>query len=389
MCTRKILAREMEGVHKDTTNQELASAIGIDPSTLTHFFKFDNELSFSNYLKAIKYLCPEREKEVMWEIIQILIEQENRQAARFSMEYLSTTNLIHELEEVISSQKKAPKENKDWAVCYELIAEYKTGKTRKGELLTKANRLNPKHTETKIVQKFLTLYAYLELEVYNLFFEITKEIKKEILCLKHEFIRESLLVRLHEMMSRAYLFAGNNSEKARYHANFVLNSTVICADFKYNSYYVVGMSHLFENYEECVLHLREYVSLLKQYGLSDVKNRVDYVLNNDLPFAKVLWGKDLKDVPTTDILESAHIKIKLGLHTEARELLESYEKKDDPYYLCYTGLLNGDPNLLIESLTKFVGTGNQFLANIPAKYLENFGSYAVVADSIMRNIKIA
>lgn len=389
MCTRKILAREMEGIHRDTTNQELATAIGADPSTVSRFFKFELEFSFTNYLKAVKFLCPDREKEVMKEIISIMVEQEQKQSVRFGMEYLSTSNMLIYLYEVIENQMQAPKENRDWAKCYKLLADHKKGSLDKKELLEAANSLDPKFKETKLFKKILILYAYLRLSTYTLFFPLLNEVEKDLSLFKHEYIRESFSVRLQELKSHAYLYAANDVKKARFYAKNVINSPYVCADFKYNSYYVVGMSYLFEDYEKCVGSLREYVKGLKVSGLRDVEERIHYVLSNDIAFAKILWGIELNSFRTEDILESAHIKIKQGKSEEAIKTLERYEDKEDPFYLCYFGLATNNPNIIVDSLTAMIGKGNKFLANIPHMYLKQFSAYSYIADSIMRNIQIA
>jgi hypothetical protein len=375
MPLRKLLRNLMEGKERDITYTELAAAIKSDPSTVSNYFNYETDFKFDNLLISVRFLTQLRglnEEDVMNVVIDELVKTEKRQCIRFSMEYLSTSGNLTKLKEVIDSQMFAPKENRDWAEAYKLAYLYQIDELSGDSLLDALDEYRPKYLETKIFKEFLKLYAHTEKLNYQEFMKTTKKIEKMILSIKDKntFIKESYLARLHELLANAYLYEKNDTKKARFYANNVINSPLLCASFKFNSYYIMGMSFLFEDYEECVKYLETYIEQLKQYGKTRVGERIKYIKENDICFARIFWGKDLDKLNTNDILERAHYECRYGDKLKAIKLLDDYDDKKDPFYLYYKGLATDDPRLLTESMMLFVKQGKKFFANLPKNELE-------------------
>lgn len=390
MSLRKLLRNEMERVGNDVKAIELANELGVDSSTFSHFFNYKQELNFCNILGAIRYLNPENEESLMAEIINLLVDEDQKMPIRHSMEYLSTSGNLDLLEQVINSQLKSTnKENRDWAEAYLLSTKYQKGTQDDTSLITEINNLKPKFLETRLFLDILKLNLFYRMGHLTVFSELAPQIEKQVLKIKSDFIRCHYLARISEILSKTHLLVFNNTKKARFYANNLLNAEYICANFKYNSYYIVGMSYFFENYEECVKYLETYVTHLEKYGKHRREERINNVVNSDIVFAKILWGEDLENFSTSDILEKAHYECRYGDKTKALEILKTFGDKENPFYLCYKGMATDNPQLIFESAVKLVAKGQKFFANIPMMQLEKFNQHGEMLKSVLNNFYIA
>jgi hypothetical protein len=303
------------------------------------------------------------------------------------MEYFAITRNIPYLEKLVDLESKSNnKENRDWSKAYGLVLTFLKKSLPLDEQLEKIENYAPSYKIPAIVKKIITVYVCHDAKQYTRLFETAKKVVPCISEIKNQLLREFFSVRLSEILSNAYLYAKADTKKARFYARNVINSKYVCAKFKINLYYIMGMSFLFESYDNFREKMNEYVEQLKQQRLL---RTIDYIKNNDFVFANVYWDRKEGIEEQSDMLESAYYYAKNGQTARALHLLDDYKDKEDPFYLCYRGIAENDPNKLVKAMIELENKGNKFFAQLPLNELRKNASYSNVAEVIFNTIKIA
>lgn len=381
---RKLVRSLMEKPEKDVTNAELAEATGVCDATISKFFNYKNELTFTTLIQTIRFLAADKEDEIINDITDEMIETEHRLNCRLLMEYASTKRNFDLLEKLIKSQLKAPKENKDWAEVYQISMYYQKREKTNDELLFLLQEYKPKTPEMKIFSQLLLARVYYMMKEYKMMFKTAKIVEKSVEKIKNVFIRESFTARLCEIFAQGYLYVRSDVKKARYYANTVINFKLLCPKFTSHMYHLLGTSFLFESYEKSVDYFTTYYNFLSSQGRSELTKEV---LHQDIYFAKVLWGQETSEIDTDDPLEKMHYYARKG-DTEAVVSMMCDDYSENPYALCYQGIAENNPELLLRSAAKFIETGNKFFAELPRKELANYPAYAIPTNVIC-NMNIA
>jgi hypothetical protein len=375
---RKFLRSLMEGHEKDITNSQLANELSVSDATISNFFNYKNDLTFTSWILAIRYLAPEKEDVIINEIADEMITSENRLNCRLLMEYASTKRNFNLLTKLIDSQKNAPKENKDWSDVYALSMHFQKADIPDEKIMELLNEYKPKYFETKIFKSILTARVMYRMRYYKSMFDIAKSIEKEVEAIKNGYIRENYIARLCELYAHSYLYTKGDSKKARHYANIVINSKLLCPIFTSHMYHLLGTSFLFDDYETSVNYFNEYRQTLLNQGRCEPAKEV---LELDIFFAKVLWGQSPSENESNDSLEKMHYYARIGNEAEVEKLYETVAA-EDPFALCYLGIAKNNPELLIRSTAKFIEAGNKFFAELPRKALKSFPAYIVSANVI-------
>lgn len=382
---RKMLRSLMEGNTKDVTNAKVAQISGICDATLSNFFNYKNELTISSWLLTIRSLAPEREDELVGILADEMIATENRLNCRLLMEYASTRRNFEMLSKLIESQSKAPKENKDWAEVYEMSLRYQTRQVNNEDLLFNSLTVfKPKFNETAVFAMLLKANVFYMLQMYKPMFNVIKAIEKGIAGIKNPYIKESYTARLSELLAKSYLYAKNDVKKARFYANSVINSKFLCPKFTSHMYHLLGTSFLFESYDESVGYFQRYYDILKEQNRDDLAEQTKKL---DIFFAKVLWGQNVNVSETDDSLEKLHYYARNEMTDEFNRIY-TIDLQEDPFALCYLGILNNSPESLLTSIAKFIEKGNKFFAELPRKEIAKYPLFTFSAD-VMCAINIA
>lgn len=360
------------------TWQDIAKAAGITKSALSHF-KSGTELKFHTLLKIAKYVFKNNYFETFKTWCLTLSQPKN---IRFALEYLALNRQHVELGELIEKIRKeySTKELTDWADTYSILLSYLKGE-EPSEVLNIARKHCPKTPETKILQAMIITYCKIKLREYTSISPVIDDLQNAIEEIKDDYIRESFKIRISEILAYVSLHL-NNPEEARKHAKAIISSD-ICATLSAHSYYIVGMSYLFSNYDECLGNIIKYrESLINLERDKEVK----IVDNNDLPFINSVWGKHARRPETDDISEVGHYEAKYGNKELALELIEKSIEEDgvSGFKLYYKALATNDKALFMQSLIYFVNVkGDKFFANLPYEKLKDDAVFAPMADLMM------
>lgn len=387
MSLRKQLRAAMEGSERDYTSKELAAAINVSGSTISNFLRNEKDLLFQYWVQALHFLQSKDEDKIIAEVAEQAIESGSKQCKRVMMEYYSQNKNFKQLDRIVEMEIKSNnQENREWAQIYMIMSEFQQSKISGEELLKKLYKFNSSFLVPSIVKDFLKIYGYYTQKYYKHFFDESILLESRIQSIPNPFLRDCLLVRLSEVRANAYLFAKADTKKARFYAENVINSSVACASFKSNSYYIMSMSFMFEDYDQFFKYLSEYRKALVVVGNQE---KINYIDNNDLPFANIYWGKSLEALDECYVLEKAYYFSKTGDSESALSILSEFPNKEDAFYLCYKGLVDGDPNLLVKSMVEMNNQGNKFFSKLPYSELVKMESHRETAKIIYENMNIA
>lgn len=361
--------------------QDIAKAAGITKSALSHFKKDGTELKFPTLLKVAKFLF---KNDYFQTFKAWCLHLNGPKNIRFALEYLAVNRQTEELRLLIDKIYKMfpTRDLIDWAECYTILLDYYNG-VNISEVMNKLRLYSPKSTETKILSSIIEVYCKNKSREYNSMQSLILGLEDSIKEIKEEYIRESFELRLNEILAYINLYRLNKHEVARFHAEKIISSD-ICATLSASAYYIVGMSYLFSNYDECLGNILRYRDLLVELGR---EAGLLEVVNNDLPFINNVWNRHTERPKTNDISEIAHYEAVRGNGAEALSLIEKVikEKGENGFKLYYKALATNDNALHLQSLIYFSKKGDMLYANLPYRYLKDDATFAPMAEMLMNN----
>lgn len=359
--------------------QDIARAAGITKSTLSHF-KNGTELKFPTLLKVAKFLF---KNDYFQTFKSWCLHLNGPKNIRYALEYLAVNRQTEELRSLIEKiyTLYPTRDLIDWADGYSILLDYHSG-VDVSEVLNKLRLYSPKSTETRILSTIIEVYCKNKCREYASMQSLMLGLEDSIAEIKEEYVRDSYRLRLNEILAYINLYRLNKPELARMHAEKVISSE-ICATLSASAYYIVGMSYLFSDYDECLGNILRYRDLLvelgREAGLSEV-------INNDLPFINNVWNMHTERPKTNDISEIAHYEAVKGNGAEAVSLVEKAISEDGEsgFKLYYKALATNDKAMHMQSLIYFSKKGDMLYANLPYKHLKDDATYAPMAEMLMK-----
>ncbi len=386
---RKLMYSLMEGNDRDINRKELAEIIGADPTQVSCFFNYKNQLPFASWLLAIRKLRPAEESKYVDIIAEMMINDADRLGCRQLMEYASTNRNFSLLEKLINSQKDDYRENIQWARLYSIAMKYQQRTASNEEILAELDMFKATYSETIVFCNILKASTLYMLGEYKYMFRMAKLAEDQIKHIKNNYIADMYMARLSELFARGYLYLKNEPKLARFYGNMVLNSRYLSESYKTHVYHLMGTTYVFDDYDQSISYFNSYKDALKGGGREDLARGVDEL---DIFFLKVLWEVPVHENDTNDPLEKMHYYARLGERTKFESLVKEALPEDDPFALCYIGMINNDPEYLLHSIARFVELGNKFFAELPLREIQrmyNGHYYLDLAADIISNIKIA
>ncbi|MFL6517496.1 MAG: AimR family lysis-lysogeny pheromone receptor, partial [Bacillus sp. (in: firmicutes)] len=304
---------------------------------------------------------------------------------RYALEYLAVNKQTNELDELVEKilAEGPNREMLDWASAYKIQVMYQKYAPT-SEILSAIRLYTPKSVETKTLITIIEASCKHRLREYNSMAAAVEGLDTTIESIKEDFIRQSYQIRIKELLSYVYLYNYNKPEKAREYALEIISAD-FCATLTAHSFYIVGMSYLFDNYDLCLGNIEKYRDAL--YDLGREKD-ADLADQSDIPFVNNVWGKYSEAPVTSDISEIAHYEAMVGNKEIALKLIDEVvsEQGQNGFNLYQKALATGDKSLFLQSMVYFVNkAGGKFYANLPYRYLKDDPTFAPVADLLIND----
>jgi transcriptional regulator with XRE-family HTH domain len=371
-----MIEERMDQLDERVTWSELAKKLGVNPGTISHFRNDGNELNFKSLLNLSKFLYKNNYIDVMSEWCLNLKLPKNLKCA---LEFLSSHRRLDELELLIQTinNEYDSKELRNWTDLYKILIKHQRN-PNDTDYIYELREYFPKSVETKILSSIVEIYYFHRKNEYKNIFEKSVNLPHCFEMIKDEFIRDSFEFRLCEILGYISLYWLADSKKAREYASKIIFKDN-CAVFAVSSYYIMGMSLIFEDYDKCLYYLNKYDELLRKY---DWKSYIEDLHNSTIPFINNLWGKTNSSDEISDISEKAHYEAKYGNKETAIELLDNLVENESALALYYRGIAENDSTILLQSLVKFMKSGNKFFAKLPYELLKSDTKLFKVAELI-------
>lgn len=375
-----LLENYIDSLDVKITWRQLANKIGIDPSAFSHLKK-GKEIGFTYLLKISQVLAGHKFDTVLKDWCLKLRKPQN---IKYALEYLSINRFHEEMLILIDRvENESPsRELLDYVLIYKILHMHIT-RQDVGLIEKELRSYSAKNYETSILADIISIYCKHSSREFESMCSLANAVEPSVNDIQDTYIRTCYQVRLKEIQASVYLYNRNDPLTARKYANEVISSN-IGAKFAAHSYYIVGMSYLFEDYDECLNNIIEYKKICERLGCY---NLVKIVENNDIPFVKSMWDKHTERPITEDISEIAHYEAKYGNKALALELLDKAIEESGSlsgYKLYYKAIAANDKSLFLQSMVCFVNkAGDRFSAQLPYEHLKDDPTFKAVADMLM------
>jgi hypothetical protein len=357
--------------------KDIAVAAGITKSALSHF-KGGTELKFPTLMKIAKFIYKDS---YMTPLKSWCLTLEQPVNMRYALEFLALNRHTEELQQLINKiyHEHPTRELTDWANAYSILLMYRKG-VDVAEIINELRVYTPKSTETKVLATILEIYCKNKTKEYHSILALSQGLDLSIEEISDSYFKESFGLRLKEILAHISLYRFNDPLTARKYANEIISSN-LSANLSTDSYYIVGMSYLFDSYDDCLGNIIKYQEKLIRIGKQAEANLVS---QHDLPFVKNVWNMHNEQPETNDISELAHYHAKMGDKELALELIEkAIAEQTSGFKLYYKALATNDMSLFMQSLIFFVSKkGDKFFANLPYQHLKSDPTYAAMADML-------
>jgi len=348
---------------KDIKQSNIVKGTGVSKAAVSNFFTEEaekrKEPKFTNMLKIIDYIDPDNFKKHVTVYMNSINKPEN---IKPSLEYCAVHKMKEQLRVMIT--KSFDHKNavlSEWAKVYEIHID-NIKKVQKTELgfLDKLTALKTTDTELKLFVCLLKIYHYL----YNYNYRMVNSYLLEATKLLEECSCESLSMsyqlRIDQFEGQLYLKTRKMNESAREHAFRLIDKSRM-NNYKAYGYYLLGVSHFFDDYDTAYSNLLKSKELYMSLGMSSSINDVE----NKILLLKHEWGK-----------------------IDVYKLSEDCTDDSEAIQLLVKGYKEDDVKAVYIAFTKFVKSGDIFFSELPKKFLLNNGEDKDLIESI-QNINIA
>jgi hypothetical protein len=357
----------------DMSLSELAESIRIPKSQLSAFFSSGGKktIDFIYFIRAVRLIKPDHEEEFMKKICPEMLRPQN---LRVAMEYAATFNYFNLQRVLYDVNVGLGRENKDYAEVYSIYLDFQEKTKTTEELFAEINDYNPKYLETELFKMIVQCSLYYREKNYREMHRLSTILYKKIGQVKNEYLRESYMARICDIIARTYLFYKNDVKKARFFAN-ALRDNEFSAKRKIHANYICGISYFYEDYDKAYNHLLAYRDDLISIGNGLA---ADTIINKEIAFLKNHHFR-FDDFHTNDPAELAHYYAKTGEPDKANRILDRMGPLT-AFQQYYKGLAANDPEMLSIAFVEFMRTGERFYASLPKNELNKYENYGFFAE---------
>lgn len=348
--------------------KELSECSGVSEATIRRVLNREVETNFFNLYRIA--ICLFGDDSILLDWCFHLQLPGNMKPA---MEFLLLKNRQDLLESFIEKKvnQSGNKSAKKWAKIYKIVIESERGLIKNRVALKKLREVGGSDLETEILLKLIEANVFFKTVSTNAAYlyemnRIVEEVESVISEVKDEFLLKSFNLRLNDLKGKGTLYVKSDVEKARIFANKNLSQN-ICQLFKANASYLIGVSFLFESYEESRRYIIEAISLYRESGHSKYASDLE---TGALPLIDSYYG--VEHVGECDLSERAHFEAKWGDKKKAVQIIERIIKTEGEsmYKLYCKGMALENDEILFKSLTQFLQIGDNFYAQLPLQQLK-------------------
>lgn len=356
------------------SQRSLASKTNVSLSLVNKFLKDKRPIRFDYVLKIVKFLLPEKEKEIM---LNYCLISENRNL-RLALEYTSINREFKTMKMLLDKAMNDKNTSvREWGKIYDLVYKCQTAEVNYKSSLVDTSIIRRQNTnvkELKIILLILEIYSFYFKNDITRIYQLAKELETEVEEITESYIKSTYSTRIFELLAHAELKFNNNITKAIEYCNLILKENV-SEWYNATAFFVKGLANYYDNFEQCIYNL----TLCKE--IYEKANRIEWVENIEVTIEQVylFWGKEIhfKHKINNDVF------LLLNNQIEPEKLLMQINENNKGFILYYMGKMTKDVTALYQSLVYYTKIGDLFRARMPRKELLELGENEVLINDIL------
>ncbi|KAB2391049.1 hypothetical protein F8172_20275 [Bacillus cereus] len=361
----------------DLTATSVACKIGVSKQYMSKF-KRQGTIGFSQLLKLAPILSTEGKK-AKQTMSEWCLELDTTESIKQSFEYACLTRNTILLEQLIQKHSKETGTIREYVEVYTILFKYIKNIIKGSEITKELKKIGAiKDKVLEILTKIMECYEYYHLKKFNLMLETAETIEslvREIEGERKSFIKECYNYRIAELFAPIFL-QKNNVDLARKYAHFLIHANV-CTKTVSDAYYILGMSNVLENKEQCLVNLKKSYLLSKEIGDADIEQEARY----NLDVAKIYLGVKLdEDADSRLLLYQKNPTCELSI----KALQDIIRERGDKDFLNYFIACSSDEiQCLYDLFYQYFYQANYLFSAIVAKELCNRGDKSLLTQSMV------
>ncbi|MEH6941634.1 AimR family lysis-lysogeny pheromone receptor [Bacillus sp. JJ722] len=355
------------------TYSSVAKLVGCNRQDLNNC-KERGSLSFKILLKIAHIIAPNNPHEKISQWCLSLISVTN---IKHSFEYAAITRNISLLSNIIAKNSKETGIIGEYVKVYTLILKYMKNEISGKDIYNEVNNFKSlKDKPLKVLVNILKCYSlYFKKEFLHML-EESNNIYQNIYILdkKESFLRDCLYYRYFEVMMPVHLHL-NNLKEARKYASLVKN-TNICAKTISDATYIIGMTYLLEDSQECLMHLQESYDIAKT-----VDAEIEREARLNLDFAKLYLNIKLDPDANPNLLTYEGYRKVATLKKVEEELLQG---GDEDFAQLFSAIDNGSVEAIYDCFENFLNSFNLLFSSLAVNELAKRGENSFVVQRLLK-----
>lgn len=280
-----------------------------------------------------------------------------------SLEYMSTFRHLDMLEERITDCRLD--RYSDWVTSYKLVHDFQTMSRSDELILSDVRQASYKIKDAGMKALLIILEANVMFSLGDRYSIITLCNKAQDILnsLKPSYVKDSLQVRVYELLSQYHLYKESDLNRSRHYAKKIISSEIGTV-YKAEGYYTLGMSFAFSDRKKALELFEESRTLYAAIGKTE---RAERIAENEIAFVNNVWDKPHENVSGICVSEKAFYYAKKG-DVKAATYID--QMNDSPFKTLYSGILYNDCSVIFKSLSEFVANGDILYVQLPVNYLK-------------------
>ncbi|MUV37368.1 hypothetical protein JNUCC1_01174 [Lentibacillus sp. JNUCC-1] len=309
------------------------------------------------------------EEEANDKMRQYCLESHSDRIKKTGMEFLYMHGFYEDLQQLIYKNRSSQDlSRQNWALVYQYMLDRHRCKVTPPLLMERFNAIRTSDPELACLVDFGRMS--IELDTGN-FDRIGKYIQKNYK--RFEEIQDVALLDFFQtrMQQNLFVYYWHRNELiiARKLGFQALTRTKNMRT-KISIHANLGLTYLFDTYEQAFYHMQEGLKLAVKHGYKDLEKMIT---EHNIPFLAAEFG--ITDhITTSDASEQAHLAIAEGNYEKARHILNDIPS-DTPFRLYYLGCATQDPHMLMKSYGAFIQKkSDYFFSRLPLRALQKLRS---------------
>ncbi|MGF2820220.1 AimR family lysis-lysogeny pheromone receptor [Bacillus subtilis] len=284
---REFLFNKIED-RDDLDDKTVADFLGVSTRQLYYLKSGQRYLTFRNILRLV-LLVDSKNYRIRMKDWCLRLQTDD--CIKNAFEYAAVIRDVELLKSLLDEHKSEKGVIGQYVRVYSFIYKYMTGQTKFNKMeqaLLDLKSIND--SSLKILIDIYKCIALLHKRQFSYLIDKATFVEREIKNLSDKtrlFLKECFLFRLSEVLSITNLFL-NNLEEARRYASIILEAN-INKRAESDAYYVLGMSYLMNNPQECVYYLEKSCEKALETNSELILTVAKYNLN----MAKLLLSQEL------------------------------------------------------------------------------------------------